>query len=135
MIDIAGPLPVTKSGYRYILGVVDVFSRYIALIPLRSTGSNKIIKTLLSIWISTFGFPSTILTDNAPNFTSSEMEMFCRMYNIKKENSPPYYPQGNGIIERAFRTSKDIIYATCKERGINWAKLLPNTIMVLRSTI
>ena len=42
-LDITGPLPPCKG---YILGVIDVFSRYIMLIPLKSTCSEQVVNKL-----------------------------------------------------------------------------------------
>ena len=105
MIDITGPLPRSSEGYSYILGVIDVFSRYCSWIPLKSTETKHIIDALMQNWISIFGFNSRLLCD------------FCKKYNVEKVNSCSYYPEGNSIIERLFRTSKDMIYATSKENG------------------
>ena len=56
-IDLAWPLPVSKDGFKYILGFIDYFSKYPMLIPLRSTDSQTIAKTLFDRWISVFGCP------------------------------------------------------------------------------
>lgn len=53
---------------------------------------------------------------------------------MRKSRSSPYYPQGDGIIERLFRTAKDMIYATCKSRGKDWVDILPTVEMALRCT-
>jgi len=135
MMDVTGPLPAESGGNRYILGIVDVFSRYISLIPLKSIDTKEIIQAFLTHWISIFGFPEVLISDNAPNFSSQLFQSFCNKFNILKEYSAPYYPQGNGIIERVFRTAKDMIYATCKQNGINWMQSLPYVNMGLRSSV
>jgi transposase InsO family protein len=135
MIDITGPLtPCSRYGYRYILGIVDVFSRYSMLIPLRSTDTRSIIEKLKKRWIPIFGYPQKIVSDNAPNLHSREMIQFCNCYQISKSTCSPYYPQGNGIIERLFRTSKDMIYATATSKKIDWVDAIPYVEMGLRST-
>ena len=47
MIDITGPLPRSSEGYSEILSVIDVFSRYCSLIPLKSTETKHIIDGLM----------------------------------------------------------------------------------------
>ena len=43
-IDLAGPLPTTRRGNRYILTGIDRFSRFVRLIPLQTiTGENVLL--------------------------------------------------------------------------------------------
>ena len=132
MLDLSGPLPRSKDGYRYILAVVDVFSRYSTLVPLKSTETEVILDAFLLHWLSLFGCPQVMISDNAPNFNSSVFSSFCHKFNIVKLNSSPYYPQGNGIVERLFRSCKDMIYATTKEKKVDWVQSLPYVAMGLR---
>ena len=135
MMDITGPLtPRSRYGYRYILGIVDVFSRYSMFIPMRTTDSETIIKQFFKRWISIFGYPKHIITDNAPNLDSEKLKDFCTDNGIKKSCCSPYYPQGNGIIERLFRTVKDRLFATSVKKGIDWADSIPYIELGLRST-
>lgn len=135
MIDIAGPLkPVSRFGYRYILSIVDVFSRYIMIVPMRDTSSKSIIQVLLQRWMSVFGSPQSIISDNATNFTSNEIKDFCKSWGIEKRECSPYYPQGNGIVERSFRTIKDMLYATSMKNKQDWSLSIPYVEMGLRSS-
>ena len=68
-LDITGPLPPCK-GDRYILDVIDVFSRYVMLIPLKSTGSKQVVIKLFKRWISLFGIPHTIHSGDGSQFSS-----------------------------------------------------------------
>jgi transposase InsO family protein len=132
MIDITGPLPRSKKGFTYILGIIDVFSRYVMFIPLKRTNSKDIIDKLYMRWISIFGVPEQLIADNAPNLNSQEMKSFCNKLGIKMKNSSPYYPQGNGIIERTFKTLKDMLYATTKSSKLDWSQVIHNVEMGLR---
>ena len=78
------------------------------------------------------GFPQSLISDNAPNLISRLLCDFCKKYNVEKVNSCPYYPEGNSIIERLFRTSKDMIYATSKENDCDWVQSIPLVNIALR---
>jgi len=119
-IDIAGPLPVTKHNSRYILSILDIFSRFIVIVPLANIQAEVIVKTLKSRWLSYFGAPKEIISDGGANFTGHEMENFCRKYGIKRHITSPYHPSSNGLIERYFRTVKDRLFATSTEDGCDW---------------
>ena len=135
MIDVCGPLPKSQKGYQYILGLVDVFSRYVMMIPMKETTTATIVDAIMSRWISNFGCPEEIISDGGPNLNSALMVEFCNMFGVRKKKISPYYPQANGIIEREFRTVKDMIYATCKTSGRDWAHVIPHIEMGLRATV
>ena len=132
MIDITGPLKPCKNGYRYLLGIVDVYSRFIMLIPIRSTESKSIIKILETRWFTMFGCPDILVSDAASNLNSSLIEDLLGEYGILKVCTSPYHPQSNGIIERYFRTIKDMIYATVNGYGVDWVDALPFVEVGLR---
>ena len=133
-IDIAGPLPLSNRGERYILGIIDNYSRYAALIPLRNIASVEIAKALFRHWIALFGTPQSIHSDRGADFESELMKELCAILNIKKTRSSPYYPAGNGMVERLFRTVKDMIFATASSSGQKWPDILPFIERSLRCT-
>lgn len=132
-IDITGPLPECK-GYRYILGVIDVFSRYIMLIPLKGIKSKQVINKLFKRWIAIFGMPKIIHSDNGSQFRNNFMEDFCKVLKINQTFASPYYHQGNGLVERIFRTAKDRIYATSMKFVTSWVDAIPFVEMGMRMT-
>ena len=80
----------------YLL-VVDYFSRYPEVIKLNSTTSKAVISSLKSIF-SRHGVPSVLLSDNGPQFDSSEMKQFANTYAFQHITSSPHYPQSNGLV-------------------------------------
>jgi len=132
-MDIAGPLPDYK-GYRYILGIVDSFSHFVSLIPLKTLNSSYICKKIENNWIANFGPPEQLHTDQGTNFSSSIFKQMCTKYNIKKTYSSPYHPQGNGMVERLFRTVKDMAYCIMRESSIRWPQSLSRIMLSLNTT-
>ena len=108
-IDVAGPLP-ESSGFKYILVLVDGFSSFASLVPLKSiTGA----ESLFHKWICMFGPPQSIHSDNAKYFSCPELKELCDRFGIQHSFSSPFYPQGNGKVERTIYTMKDMLYCTC----------------------
>ena len=135
-IDITGPFKSTKYGYKYILGIIDYFSKYISLIPLKNIEAENIAKLLWSQWISKFGPPEQIHSDCGSNFQSRFFAEYCRVLGIKKTFTSPYYPQSDGLVERLFGTSKSMIAAVLEERrSQDWSEILPVIEFGLRTTI
>src|SRR6218665_1709653 len=67
-IDVTGPHPTSTKGHKYILTVIDHFSRWAEAYPIRNQESLTVASTLLGQWISRYGCPKQILTDQGPCF-------------------------------------------------------------------
>ena len=91
--------------------VVDYFSRYPEVVKLTSTTSVNIINILKSIF-ARHGIPSTLITDNGPQFSSREFQKFASVYSLQHLTSSPRYPQSNGLVERAVGTTKGLLRNT-----------------------
>ena len=93
-LDLAGPF----LGHMFLI-LVDAHSKWLEARILSSTTSSAIISSLRLIFAE-FGLPSLIVTDNGPNFSSIEFELFLSRNGIKHILSPPYHPSSNGLAER-----------------------------------
>lgn len=105
-MDILGPLPSGES----LLVIIDLYSRYRITEVLRrgSTGTTDIVEKIRPIFLR-MGMPDVLLTDNASNFSSGEMEEFCKHYAIQLKHTTPYWPQANGEVERQNRSILKIL--------------------------
>ena len=116
-MDITGSLPTGAHGEKFILGIIDNFSKYSALIPLKTATAEQVAKAMYKNWIAIFGVPKVIHTDRGTEFENQLITDLCKLLGVRKSRSSPYYPQGDGIVERLFRTVKDMTYATAKSKG------------------
>ena len=58
--DIMGPLPATSRGYKYILVITDMFSKWVEAFPLRVTDSETLAKVLVDEVVCRYGVPLTL---------------------------------------------------------------------------
>jgi len=98
------------DGSTYLLAV-DYFSRYPEVIELTSTSSKAVISSLKAIF-SCHGIPLVLMSDNGPQFDSSDMKQFANFYGFKHITSSLHYPQSNGLAERTVKTMKDLLKHT-----------------------
>lgn len=113
-IDYLGPLPDN----RYILVVVDYFSRFIECYFTTSTSAATTISCLLRSF-ARFGVPSRLKSDNARAFTGGEFTEFLSEYKVCHVTSPPLWPQANGEVERQNRTIlKRLQIAALEQRSL-----------------
>ncbi|XP_060084268.1 uncharacterized protein K02A2.6-like [Ylistrum balloti] len=83
----------------YLFVVVDYFSRYFEVDTMRSTTTERIIKSLRKIFL-THGLPLSITTDNGPQFIADSFADFLAEQGIEHRRVTPLWPQANGKVER-----------------------------------
>ena len=88
------------------LVIVDAYSKWLDVHCMTSTTSTATIEKLREI-VAIHGLPTTLVSDNGSNFTSSEFEEFMKMNGIKHIKVAPYNPASNGLAERAVRIFKE----------------------------
>ena len=98
-IDSIGPLPKSDEGYTHILTVVDCFTRWIELYPIKDVTADLAIKALLKHF-GTFGQPSQIIHDNGSQFANEKFTQLMLLAGIEQIPILPYSSEENGIVER-----------------------------------
>ncbi|CAI7805905.1 unnamed protein product, partial [Closterium sp. NIES-53] len=116
-MDVWGPARVRGQGHeRYFLLVVDDYSRYTTVFPLRSKGE---VTEVLIDWIrgsrrqlsESFGSDLPVLhlhSDRGGEFSSDLLRAFCRLEGIRQTFTLPASPQQNGIAERRIGMVMDV---------------------------
>ena len=130
-VDIVGPLPISYSENRYIVTMIDCFSRYCMLVPVTDITALSVIKAI-DRWITTFGSPKSILSDNGPQFISAAYRHFMKHHKIDMKYSSTYHPQTNGQIERLHRWIKERLRLIAYDGSLDfisgqddWSEYLP----------
>jgi hypothetical protein len=99
-LDFAGPV----KGKMFLI-IVDAFSGWMHVEATNGATSAVVIATLRRK-CADFGLPDTIVSDNAPTFSSAEFKGFVNRNGFTHLFSPAYHPQSNGRAERAVQTFK-----------------------------
>ena len=68
-IDTMGPFVAGRKGERYILSVIDYFSQYLILTPIKDHNATIVSQALFKRVIGYFGCPWKILSDRGTEFT------------------------------------------------------------------
>ena len=98
-MDIVGPIPRSASGYKYLLTLMDLYSKYPEAIPLKKIDNEAVLEALLEV-ISRHGIPEAILTDQGSVFMSRLTKSVCNVLGIEQIRTSPYHPQSDGALER-----------------------------------
>ncbi|GBN50159.1 Retrovirus-related Pol polyprotein from transposon 412, partial [Araneus ventricosus] len=130
-IDIVGPLPPSE-GQIYLLTIIDRFSRWPEAIPIPDMRAKTICRAIFDTWISRFGCPSVVTSDQGSQLRSSMFVEFTRMLGTQKIKTTPYHPISNGIVERFHRHLKSAIKAHENEK---WSELIPIIFRGIRTAV
>ena len=118
-IDIVGPLPMDEHENRYIVTMVDSFSRYCMFVPIVNVGTMEVIKALEG-WHKVFGAPKSILSDNGPQFISQLFSEYNKVNGTKLKTTTVYHPECNGQIERLHRWLKERLTLLAYDGGLDF---------------
>jgi len=122
------------QGFRYILTVVDHYSRYVKFYPLKTKHTQMVVEAL-DQYVADFGVPQGIVLDNGGEFTSHAFQQFCQHHLITLHYTTPYHPQGNGMVERMHRTLKSVLSTLCQGHPLRWPRLLQSCQSVMNSAV
>ena len=104
---VAADLCMLKN--RNYLVVSDYFSRFIEVAYLGlNTKSLPVIAKIKAIF-ARWGIPLEVVTDNGPQFDSSDFENFATEYGFDHITSSPTYAQSNGAAESAVKIAKKLL--------------------------
>ena len=113
--------------------IVDAGSGWIEAFP-AGNRTSQIMKVHLSQIFARFGIQGILVSDNGPEFVSSDLKQWCESRGIKEMESPIYYPRANGIAERAVPTKKRAIQAWSPNLNVSIGSFLQRALMTHRNT-
>ena len=134
-IDILGPLPQSNKGNVYILVIADYFTRWIEAYPLPNQTAETTANALLYEFMSRFGFPFEIHSDQGRNFQSDLFQELCKILGVTKTRSTPYHPASDGLVERFNQTLAKMIRSFTEDHPNEWDKHLPLLTAAYRCTV
>lgn len=105
-------------------------TRYLAAYPLRTVTAKSVIKAL-SQFISVFGIPKIIQTDQRSNFTSRLFAQVLQHPQVKHNMASAYHPHGQGALERFHQHLKSLLCAYWTELKADWEDGLPWLLLAI----
>jgi transposase InsO family protein len=81
-IDTIGPLPPDDEINKYVIVIIDTFTRYVTLHAGKDASGNEAASALYK-HICTYGIPTSILTDNGSQFINQLILRMTDLYGIQ----------------------------------------------------
>lgn len=118
-VDLLGPYPRSKSGNTTLLIVLDQFSKFVLLKPLKKATAIEITRFLEQNVFHMFGVPETVWSDNGVQFVSREFRALLTLYGVGHVTTASHSPQSNAS-ERVNRSILAAIRAYVSEDQQTW---------------
>jgi transposase InsO family protein len=134
-MDVVGELPETERGHKYILVISDYFTKWVQAHPIKDQTAQTVADVFASEWLSVFGAPRQVHTDQGRNFESELFSELCRVMGITKTRTTPYHAQSDGLVERFNSTLQTMLKAVVNEERNDWDDHLNWVVMAYRSSV
>lgn len=106
-----------NDGYKFILSVIDVFSKYGWMVPLKNKTGIEVTRALRKIINSSERTPANIQSDKGREFKNSTLKEFLASKNIKQNFPYTQSLQKAAVVERFNRTMKEKMFKYFTHRG------------------
>lgn len=133
-VDLIGPFPRTKHGHIGILIILDHFSKFTFIIPLKKFISKPIVNYLRNDIFNCYGVPEIVVTDNGSQFKSREFEQFLSKYGVSHQCTAVHSPQSNAS-ERVNRSINEALRSYIRDDQRKWDTYLSSINCALRNSV
>lgn len=127
-LDMLGPFLVSTAG------IIDQFTRWVEAYGVPDQGAETTARRLVYEFISRFGCPLELHSDQGRNFESTLFKTVCQLLQITKTRTTPYRPASNGLVERFNRTLLQMVRCYVDQNQKTWDENLPLLTAAYHST-
>jgi len=122
-----------NDGYKFILCVIDVFSKYAFCVPLKNKSATTVLDAVKKIISESERSPENFWVDRGTEWYNKSFQDY-----IKSQDMKMYSTHGESkavVAERFIKTIKDKIYKYfTSEQTHNWIKVLPGLVKTYNNT-
>ncbi|GFT98913.1 retrovirus-related Pol polyprotein from transposon 412 [Trichonephila clavipes] len=134
-LDLLDPHPVSRvRRNRYVLVITDHFSKWAEIIPLNKASARVIADNFFDNYISRFGAPIKLISDDGPQFISDIFENLSERLGIRHVKTVVYRPEANRT-ERVNRDLVQMIANYVNEQHDTWDQFLREFAYAIRTAV
>ena len=124
-MDLLDMSVTTSRGNRYVLVIVDCFTRWTEAFPLPDKTAQSVADAFFNQVVCRFGMPAVIHSDQGREFENKILQELCLMGGSHKTRTAPYHPESDGMVERFNRTLLMMLAMFAGKNRDDWDDLLP----------
>ena len=132
-LDILGLLPIGWGQCKFVIVVVDYFTKWVEPKPLAIITEQKVRNFVWRSIICRFGIPRSLVSDNGKQFDNPKFRDFCAELKIKNYYSSPAHLQSNRQAEVTIRTLKTTLKTKLEDLKGKWVEYLPEVLWAHRT--
>jgi transposase InsO family protein len=122
------------DGFKFLLVVVDVFSRFTVLRALKDKTATSVARALWDVF-GHFGVPLVIQSDNGTEFANRVVNSLTKTLRVDHRFVAAYHPRANGLVERTNGTVMQVLKKTMLGRNHEWVNLLPLVQLAVNANV
>ena len=124
-IDILGPLPGSRQGYKNVIVATEYMSRWAVAKAVHEVSRFEVCDFLLENICTIFGFPKQLVTDQGSQFMSELFEDLLVIFEISHLATTAFSPWQNGLTEGFNKDLCRKISKYCNEKQDDWDLYMP----------
>jgi transposase InsO family protein len=134
-MDIWGPCGFGGQDH-LLLTMLDPCTRWAECALLPDKSAETIARTFVHFWISRWGFPRLLITDQDPSFCNQIIDQLCLVFNMRHLRTTPYHPEGNSPVESFHRVLRKGLsqFQFFRRGAITMSEALDLVLLGYRST-
>jgi len=133
-IDITGPHPQSTKGNKFMITVLDHFTKHAFAFPVRNHEAVTVAKYFVQRVFLVYGVLTQLLWDRRAEFEGSVMSEVCRLMEIDKLRTTSYKPSTNRALERVHRTLNTMLGKIVSEQQCDWDNHVPYVLAAYNAT-
>jgi len=133
--DILGPFPCSDSNNKYILVIMDNFTKYVEAYAIPDQKAETVADKLVFEFFCRYGLPLDIHSDQGANYQSALFRQVCHLLEINQTRCTPYRACSNGMVERFNQSLLNMITTYVNKEQTNWDTYLPIVTSAYRSSV
>ena len=133
-MDLVDPLPLSNNKNKYILTILDHFSRFVVTVHIPDKSAKTVCSSIYTRWIALFGSHDSIRTDAGTEFANNLLFNMMLKMGVKIKISALYNDQSNPV-ESFHRTLWNLLRAKMANGEQDWEKSIPAIELVYNSSI
>eukprot|EP00731_Ephydatia_muelleri_P034765 Em0075g18a len=133
-IDLIGSLPTTSKGNKYVVTLVDYFSKWPEAAPLKDKTAASVALFLFETFCR-FGCCEVIISDQGREFVNKVKEQLFRLTQTHHKVSSAYHPQTNGLTERFNQTLQASLIKVVNSSQDDWDEHLSAVLFAYRTSV
>jgi hypothetical protein len=133
-IDLVLGLPECPRGYKGILVITEYLSKFPMAYPVKTKQASEVAQHLFD-YISLFGPPKVILSDQGTEFVNETVNKLSELTGIERKVTSSYRPQTNGLTERFNKTLVESLRRHAEMEPSQWDLWIPYILFAYRTRI